>query len=126
LIESYFQSFLLRISSSAIVQARQITLDARTSSLGFVRGTIIFSDESQLHIRELVETEPATIRIAYSYHYQQLSGDFIFRYDNTPHFPHLPTHPHHKHVGSEQTVIAAEPPDLNSVLDEIERMPHWN
>ena len=41
-------------------------------------------------------------------------------YDNSPHFPHLPTFPHHKHKGSESDVIAANPPDLATVLREID------
>ena len=45
----------------------------------------------------------------------------VFRYDNAPHFPHLPTAPHHKHVG-EIEVVAADAPDLQSVLKEIEGM----
>jgi hypothetical protein len=43
----------------------------------------------------------------------------VFRYDNAPHFPHLPTAPHHKHIG-ESNVIAADAPDLQTVLNEIE------
>ncbi len=41
----------------------------------------------------------------------------IFRYDNAPHFPHAPPPPHHKHVG-ESEVIAAVPPDLETILRE--------
>jgi len=43
----------------------------------------------------------------------------VFRYDNAPHFPNLPTAPNHKHIG-EIEVIAADVPDLESVLIEIE------
>jgi hypothetical protein len=45
----------------------------------------------------------------------------IFRYDDTDHFPNLPTAPHHKHT-VENDVIASQPPDLQSVLKEIEGM----
>lgn len=43
----------------------------------------------------------------------------IFRYDNAPHFPKLSTAPHHKYIG-ENDVAAADIPDLQSVLKEIE------
>lgn len=57
----------------------------------------------------------------YAYHYQNVSSEVIFRYDNAPHYPNLPTHPHHKHVGS--TAVEPSPvPDLSEVLREIEQL----
>jgi len=32
----------------------------------------------------------------------------------------LPNFPHHKHVGEEENVVSATPPDLAAVLKEIE------
>jgi hypothetical protein len=58
---------------------------------------------------------------AYTYHYQRENGTMVFRYDNAPHFPHLPTAPNHKHIG-ETDVVAADVPDLESVLKEIEAL----
>jgi hypothetical protein len=43
----------------------------------------------------------------------------VFRYDNAPHFPKLASAPHHKHT-NENDVLASQPPDLQSVLKEIE------
>ncbi|MFZ5909439.1 MAG: toxin-antitoxin system TumE family protein [Chloroflexota bacterium] len=60
-----------------------------------------------------------TRRYKYAYHYQRADETVIFRYDNTRHFSNLPTAPHHKHIG-ETEVIAANAPDLQSVLKEIE------
>ncbi len=45
----------------------------------------------------------------------------IFRYDDADHFSKLPSAPHHKHVG-ENEVIAADAPDLQFVLKEIEAL----
>lgn len=56
----------------------------------------------------------------YSYHHQREDGSLIFRYDDTPHFPALPQFPHHKHLGDQANVIPTQPPDLISVLREIE------
>ncbi|HXH08554.1 MAG TPA: DUF6516 family protein [Alphaproteobacteria bacterium] len=56
----------------------------------------------------------------YAYHYQRRDGTFVFRYDNTPHFPTLPTFPHHKHECNESNVVSASPPDLQAVLTEIQ------
>lgn len=94
-------------------------------SIGFVRGIVTFADESQLHIRELMETQPTLVQIAYAYHYQEADSTLVFRYDNAPHFPHLPTHPHHKHEGSADRVIGVQAPTIFQVLDEIELLPRW-
>lgn len=125
MIEHYFKSVLLRLRTSPYVRAHQLGFDARGPSTGFIRGVVTFADESQLHVRELVETQPVFERVAYAYHYQEASARLIFRYDNTPHFPDLPTHPHHKHAGMEESVIASSAPTLIDVLDEIELLPRW-
>ncbi len=56
----------------------------------------------------------------YKFHYQDKEGNLIFCYDNSPHYPQLPTFPNHKHVGD--SVIKAEPPDLNDILIEIDSL----
>lgn len=85
----------------------------------FLRVNVYFIDNSLLHFRELFVGQEHPVKKTYTYHYQQADGSMVFRYDNAPHFPHLPTAPHHKHVG-ETEVIAAETPNLEAVLKEIE------
>jgi hypothetical protein len=85
----------------------------------FLRVNVYFIDNSLLHFRELFVEQENPFKETYTYHYQREDGTMIFRYDNAPHFPNLPTAPHHKHVG-ENDVIAANAPDLESVLKEIE------
>ncbi len=60
------------------------------------------------------------VKLRYAYHYQDRSGEPIFRYDNAPHHPNIPTYPHHKHVGS--AVVPAQVPDLSEILREIEQI----
>ena len=80
-----------------------------------------FYDESQLEAFEaLLEEYRRVVKSRYSYHYQNSEGKLIFRYDNAPHHPEVETFPHHKHVGSDENVIAAQPPDLSDVLKEID------
>ncbi len=57
----------------------------------------------------------------YVFQYMRADGSLVFRYDDTKHFPNLSSAPHHKHVG-ETEVIAADAPDLQSVLKEIEAL----
>ncbi len=102
----------------AFLNSWQFEEDARTSTEGFFKARLIFTDESQLEFREYVNTsfrQPR--RYTCSYHYQKM-GVLIFRYDNTPHYPNLATFPHHKHIAPE--VIESEAPELQSVLHEIE------
>ena len=85
----------------------------------FLRVNVYFIDNSLLHFRELFVGQERSFKKTYTYHYQRSDGTMVFRYDNAPHFPKLPSAPHHKHVG-ENDVVAADAPDLQSVLKEIE------
>jgi exosome complex RNA-binding protein Rrp42 (RNase PH superfamily) len=87
----------------------------------FLRVNVYFIDNSLLHFRELFVGQKNPLKKTYTYHYQWEDGTIVFRYDNAPHFPHLPTAPHHKHIG-ENEVVAANAPNLESVLKEIEGM----
>jgi hypothetical protein len=87
----------------------------------FLRVDVYFIDNSRLHFRELWVGQEHPVKKSYTYHYQQEDEIIVFRYDNAPHFPHLPTAPHHKHIGGND-VIAADAPDLQSVLKEIEAL----
>jgi hypothetical protein len=120
LIEAYLQSLLDVVAASPIVRASNVALDKRTLYAGLIRGDLYFADGSRLHFRELVEVQAQVVRRMYSYHYQAADAALIFRYDDTPHHPGLSTFPHHKHAGSETHVIPATPPDLPTVLQEIE------
>jgi len=121
LIEDYFRQIDTLLAGASIVHSSSITYDKRSTYIGFIRGEIYFLG-SCLHFREFVNVEQAPDRYMYVYHYQYLDDAFVFRYNNTPHFPDLPTFPHHKHEGSESNVVPATPPDLQAVLAETQRL----
>jgi hypothetical protein len=80
-----------------------------------------FPDGSQLRVIEALRLDRSRlVKSRYVYHYQQADGTLIFRYDNAPHHPELKSHPHHKHLGA--NVVAAKPPDLSQVLQEIDEL----
>ncbi len=120
-IDAYFQLINDILTNSPVIKSQDIFAEKRTLTEGYLRANVLFANGSQLHFRELITTEPIVQRISYTYHYQHADGTILFRYDNAPHFPNLPNAPHHKHVG-ESNVIASEPPDIQSVLNEIEAL----
>jgi hypothetical protein len=120
-IAGYFRYISGLLALSRFVSSQDVHTEKRTLTEGFLRGDVLFKDGSRLHFRELVTTEPRVQLISYTYQYMHADGTTIFRYDDADHFMHLTTAPHHKHVG-EFDVIAANAPDLQSVLNEIEGM----
>ncbi|MGI8587436.1 MAG: toxin-antitoxin system TumE family protein [Chloroflexia bacterium] len=71
-------------------QARLINLDIDQRSLlrGFIAGIMRFDDNSELRLREFVDTTLAEPRLMYAYHYQDSQQTLIFRYDNAAHAQH--------------------------------------
>lgn len=120
-VAGYFRHVSSILALSRLIKSQDVHTEKRTRTEGFLRGDVIFKDDSRLHFRELVTTEPSVQLISYTYHYMRTDGTMIFRYDDADHFPKLPTAPHHKHVG-ETEVVATDEPDLESVLREIESM----
>lgn len=122
MIDAYFQALQATLVASPAVRMPEVTLSKRSSHVGYVRGEVYFVDGSLLHFREFVNLQGDLQRYTYAYHYQRADGQFVFRYDDTAHYPDLPNAPHHKHDGHEDHVIAATPPDLSTVLKEIEAL----
>ncbi|MEW5941155.1 MAG: DUF6516 family protein [Chloroflexota bacterium] len=118
-IDAYFQEINRVLGDSPVIKSQDVRAEKRTPTEGFLRGDVIFKDDSRLHFRELVTTEPVVQRISYAYHYQRADGAVVFRYDDSDHFLHLPNAPHHKHIG-EMEVTASNAPNLEFVLQEIE------
>lgn len=120
MIDDYFQEIASIIKEESCIEGSSAEYDKRTPFIGFLKGSLYFSDGSVLHFREYVNVRESAIeRYMYVYQYHDLNGFLLFRYDNTPHFRHLPTFPHHKHDGSESNVIGSPLPTLKMVLDEI-------
>jgi hypothetical protein len=123
-IEAYFQRIGVLVEACPVVQSFNIAYDKRSTYEGFIRGEVYFVDGSTLHLREFIDVEITPDRLAYVYQYMNPAQQLSFRYDNTGHHRKLglSTYPHHKHDGSEENVVAASPPDLSTVLTEIEAL----
>ena len=70
-------------------------------------------DGSILYIREYVSSED----YINSYHWQDINGKLIIRWDNAPHHKNLDSFPHHKHTPK---IEASKEVTLEDVLVTIE------
>ena len=119
LIETYFREVEQTAAQCYLISDSRLVTDKRSLYIGFVEGTFTFIDDSVLHFMEFVNTEDGVNRYKYSYHYQGVDGNLIFRYDMAPHCPDVTTFPHHKHEGDGSTATS-EAPALREILGEVE------
>ena len=117
-ISAYFQKFRQILTSSLFITSQSITTEERPPSAGLIRGTLTFTDGSQLQFKEFIIYKNSIHIQKYSYHYVR-SNQMVFRYDNAldPAARHLSTYPHHKHIA--EGIIASEHPSLSDILHEI-------
>ena len=121
MVNRYLHRLYDTITSRGYIEVEQLIFNNQSDRRGTIRGRLKFHDGSLLDFGEvLILQSRHIVKLRYAYHYQNASGEVIFRYDNAPHYPNLPTHPHHKHVGS--TVEPAQVTDLSEVLREIEQL----
>jgi hypothetical protein len=106
---------------NALVETGQATLvslqiDQRSPLRGMISGLLRFEDNSELHVREFVDTTLTEPRLMYVYHYQDANAILMFRYDNATHRPKLERAEHkHTKVGVSESLA----PTLSQVIDEI-------
>ena len=124
MIDEYVRAIEEAVASLGnLTRGSVIYKEEREADFIVLRGEVKFVDGSQLHFREFVQLKQGQLpnRYKYAYHYQRADETVIFRYDNARHYPDLSTAPYHKHVG-ENEVVAANAPDLESVLEEIKAL----
>jgi len=93
-----------------------ITIDYNLDlSLGilFADGKIVFYNGSIMEFTESITPD----RFRYRYHYMDVDGNLIFRYDNVPHHREIATFPDHKHYPGK--IVESDPKELKQVLEEI-------
>ena len=121
MLNRYLHRLYDTIISRGYVEVERLDFDELPGRQGIIEGRLRFHDGSLLDFDEVVLLRNKQIvKLRYAYHYQNQSGEVIFRYDNAPHYPNIITYPHHKHIGS--VVEPAQVPDLSEVLREIEQL----
>ncbi len=104
-------------SKTNLIIDSDLNTDFRTEKIGIIKGSITFTDDSQLFFTEYVDVRYKAEKITYSYHYQDKDGKLIFRYDNARHKPQV-AFKDHKHLSDAET-IQSEVPEFSDVLEEI-------
>ena len=121
MLHRYLHRLYDSIISRGYIEVERLDFDELPGRQGIIEGRLKFHDGSRLDFDEVVLVRNEQIlKLRYAFHYQNESGEVIFRYDNAPHYPNIMTYPHHKHMGS--AVEPAQVPDLSEVLREIEQL----
>jgi hypothetical protein len=116
MLSQYLHRLYDTIVSRGYLEIERLDIDQLPERQGIVEGRVKFHDGSLLDFDEVVLIRNEQIvKLRYAYHYQNASGEVIFRYDNAPHYPNIFTYPHHKHVGT-AGIEPAQVPDLSTAL----------
>ena len=68
-IKDYFRRIDQVISGCPAIISKELLFDQRTKYVGFIRGTLIFRDSSELHFKEFIDIEAGITKYEYGYHY---------------------------------------------------------
>ena len=117
MIEDYFEYIEKTIQAFPHVRSYTLSKKVYNAKQGFIRGIILFDDDTRLEFVEVKDTDVSE-KIKYRYQYMDKDHAMFFRYDNAPHHSNIPTFPHHKHVDEEHVKESREP-KLDDVLLEI-------
>ncbi len=117
-LKNYLVTLQSLIAETPFINSTSIFYEERPPTASLVKGTLVFTDGSQLDFKEFIVMQPALHVIKYAYNYRR-GNLLIFRYDNAndPAARNLPTYPSHKH--SSQGILEAQQPSLSQVLQEI-------
>ncbi len=122
LIRQHFDTVETRLITSPAVVAYRVLRREVSASDGKLRVKVTLRDGGSAELFEYVTDVEERIHLAkYSFHWQDVHGNLLRRWDNAPHYPHLPHAPHHVHDGDVSVRGNKEVPDMLLVLDEIER-----
>lgn len=118
-IAEYAEAIRTSILITPHVFSHSLAYEDRPPMAGMIRGRILFSDGSQLHLREYVLLTDSIIRLKYAYHYVTETQALVFRYDNAldPAAKHLLTQPPILQPRRSVGFIAGTPPTKRAFCD---------
>lgn len=122
-VKDYLNKILNTISTNPFLKSQSISFEERPPDAAYIKGIVIFIDDSKLYFKEFVIFKPETFHILkYGYNYTAKDNVMIFRYDNAldPKCRNFSTYPEHKH--SSEGIFPAKRPSFEDLLNEISEM----
>jgi hypothetical protein len=110
--------FFKWLNNKDLVSSYQVLDFKQSKESIYIKLKIIFTDKTELHTKEYITKDN---RI-YSFHWQNIKGDLLYRWDNAPHYKNLITFPHHKHCGKDNSVIENYDISLPEILEFISKL----
>lgn len=122
MIETYLECVIQDLSTSPVVSAFNVIRQEWGEEEGYIRIKCHLSNGDILEFAEYVEVLKEKVCIVtYSYHWQDLKGQLVKRWDNVGHHKEIDTFPYHLHLSTGE-VIGTTSITLNKVLKEIEKV----
>ncbi len=120
MIEPYLEGIYQELFLSRVVTSFKVLRRETGDEDGYVRIRCSLLNGQILEFAEYVIARKRKIHIGtYSYHWQDIDGNLIKRWDNVPHHKAVETFPHHLHL-SDGEVTMSSPMTLKKVLAVIE------
>lgn len=114
--QSNLQAIINQYTNEDIILSYDISVENRSAYLAFIQGKLNFLDGSVLFFKEYIDLQKYVDKLAYSFHYQDVNNNLIFRYDNAKHKPAL-GFIDHKHIKGK--IISSKIPSLDQIIWEI-------
>jgi hypothetical protein len=83
IISDYIFQVKNAIEKLPCVLADELIIDNRGDVVLYLKGTIVFTNQSEFHLKEYSISVPEFKKIAYSYHYQAADRRLIFKIFST-------------------------------------------
>ncbi|PXF59785.1 MAG: hypothetical protein C4B59_10810 [Candidatus Methanogaster sp.] len=115
-IRRYFDELQLYLVINPIVKSVEVVSEEIGGQEGYLRVIIGLPDDSVIHCFEYVLFDGSIGISKYSFHWQDVTGNLICRWDNDPHHPELDNFPYHAHT--KDKVSASSEMDIRKVLSE--------
>ena len=116
MIQAYFdqiKAIVDEYAGTSFVLDVNVGFEVRPGGQGYLSGSITFVDGSVLYFREFLDAVKGIVdKLMYTYHYQDVGNQLIFRYDNARHRPPLRSL-EHKHTPEQ--IIEIPAPTLEDV-----------
>lgn len=112
----YFDELKLYLVINPIVESVEAISEKIGEKEGYLRVIIGLPDDSVIHCFEYVLLDESIGISKYSFHWQDVAGNLICRWDNAPHHPELDNFPYHVHT--KDKVSASSEMNLRTILSE--------